>query len=64
MLIIKEKLILIATFEKWALMTKLAKDHGVGLQTIYDMNNKIVLMKSVRKCYSDAGSSGHKIMKK
>jgi hypothetical protein len=30
-LIIKQKLILIAEFEKQALMTKLAKDHGVGL---------------------------------
>jgi hypothetical protein len=45
-------------------MTKLAKDRGIGLQTIFDMNNKIVLMKFVRNCYSDAGSSEHKIMKK
>jgi hypothetical protein len=46
-------------------VTKLAKDYGIGLQTICNIkNNKVKLMEFVSDCGSGAGSFNCKSMKK
>jgi DNA invertase Pin-like site-specific DNA recombinase len=64
-LTIKQKLKLIEKFENGESATKLAKDYGIGIQTIRDIkNNKMQLMEFVRDCDSSAGPSGCKCMTK
>jgi hypothetical protein len=64
-LMVKQKRRLIEKFENGESGTKLAKDYGIGIQTIHGIkNNKMKLIEFVRDCDSSAGPSNHKSMKK
>jgi hypothetical protein len=52
-------------FENDESATKLAKDYGIGMQTVHDIkNNKMKSMEFVRDYNSGAGPSNHKSMNK
>jgi hypothetical protein len=63
-LTIKQMPTLIKNFWNRLSETKLAKDYGIGIQTVCDIKDKVKLMEFIRDCDNGAEPSNPKRMKK
>jgi hypothetical protein len=64
-LTVKQSLKLTDTFVNDDLATKLARDYGIGIQTIPEIKkNGMKFMEFVKHCDSGAGPSNHKSIRK